>query len=344
MEWEAPKFSAIELNAAGRMLISGKQPWTDEYQHTLEVINNWRNSHNFPLNTFKVTLRYKTSKVDRVGLTAQRIKRLWSIDLKLRNQPTMRLVQMQDIGGCRAVVSSVTKVRQLQRLYRHYSSHALHDIDDYIEKPRATGYRGVHLIYRYFSEKNTAWNGLKIEIQLRSALQHAWATAVETVGTFIGQALKSSLGEKDWLRFFALTATYLARREKQPPVPNTPTNDSELSKEIAHHFKKLDVEAHLIGYTKALQDIQTGNIKNARYYLLELRAAQMSVNITGYKREELVKASADYARVDRLSDDRSDAVLVSVDSIAALRQAYPNYFLDTHVFLQTVRDAISGKP
>jgi hypothetical protein len=38
------------------------------------------------------------------------------------------------------------------------------------------------------------YNDLKIEMQLRSQYQHAWATAVETVGTFIGQALKSSIG------------------------------------------------------------------------------------------------------------------------------------------------------
>lgn len=344
MEWEIPKYNAIELNAAGRLLVSGQARWTPEYQYALEVINNWRNSHHFPLNTFKVTIRYKTGKVDHMGLTAQRIKRLWSIDLKLRNQPTMRLIQMQDIGGCRAVVSSVPKVRHLQRLYSHYSSHTLHDVDDYIKTPRLSGYRGVHLIYRYLSEKNTAWNGLKIEIQLRSALQHAWATAVETIGTFSGQALKSSLGKEEWLRFFALTSSYIARREKQPHVPNTPTNDKELSQEIAHHFQELSVEANLIGYAEALKNIQSGNIKNARYYLLELRATQMSVNITGYGRDELFKASADYAIADRLSDNQSDAVLVSVDSIASLRQAYPNYFLDTHVFLKTVRDAMKGKP
>jgi hypothetical protein len=38
-----------------------------------------------------------------------------------------------------------------------------------------------------------------------------------------------------------------------------------------------------------------------------------------------------------------DAVLVSVSSLESLKRAYPNYFADTHVFLQTVKDAIYEK-
>jgi len=60
-------------------------------------------------------------------------------------------------------------------------------------------------------------------MQIRSQLQHAWATAVETVGTFLQQALKSSQGDEGWQRFFALMGNAMAMRERRPPVPNTPT-------------------------------------------------------------------------------------------------------------------------
>jgi hypothetical protein len=36
----------------------------------------------------------------------------------------------------------------------------------------------------------------------------------------------------------------------------------------------------------------------------------------------------------------SDAVLVSVDSIDALRRAYPNYFLDTELFIDALNRAL----
>jgi len=47
-------------------------------------------------------------------------------------------------------------------------------------------------------------------MQIRSRVQHAWATAVETVDMFSGQALKSSHGDDKWLRFFAVAASEMA--------------------------------------------------------------------------------------------------------------------------------------
>jgi hypothetical protein len=46
------------------------------------VINNWRSSHAFPLNALHVTLRGRAKKVDPHVLTAQRLKRLSSIDFR----------------------------------------------------------------------------------------------------------------------------------------------------------------------------------------------------------------------------------------------------------------------
>jgi ppGpp synthetase/RelA/SpoT-type nucleotidyltranferase len=109
----------------------------------------------------------------------------------------MTLSQMQDIGGCRAIVSSAEGVAKLCASYAESDlKHILHQTDNYIDTPKDSGYRGVHLIYRYHSDRRQDYNSLKIEMQLRSQLQHAWATAVETVGAFVRQALKSSVGEQ----------------------------------------------------------------------------------------------------------------------------------------------------
>ncbi|MEO9230043.1 MAG: DUF6456 domain-containing protein [Devosia sp.] len=132
-------------------------------------------------------------------LVAQRIKRMSSIEMKLQRFPTMTLSQMQDIGGCRAVVSDASTVNDLVDSYLTSDlKHKLHTNDDYIISPKDTGYRGRHLIYRYYSDKIATYNDLKIEMQFRSQFQHAWATAVEIVGTFTRQALKSSQGEENW--------------------------------------------------------------------------------------------------------------------------------------------------
>ena len=90
----------------------------------------------------------------------------------------MRFTQMQDIGGVRAVVSGVGNVIALADQYRESRmQHKLASEDDYIAKPKRDGYRGVHLIYRYISEyeRSSVYDGLFVELQIRSRMQHAWA-------------------------------------------------------------------------------------------------------------------------------------------------------------------------
>src|ERR1700752_3280507 len=200
MAWATPQFSKADVDRAGAALIDEKlndtltedpgfqrrETWDawEVYDEALRVTNNWRSSHSYPLNVFQINLRRKVRRVDTQGLVSQRIKRLPAIDLKLRLHHHMKLSQMQDIGGCRAVVRSV---RGVYRLLRNYHAGTLHHHDlrrttDYIKQPRKSGYRSVHLIYRYGSKDGSPYDGHLIEIQIRSLLQHAWAGAVETVG------------------------------------------------------------------------------------------------------------------------------------------------------------------
>jgi len=362
MTWAVRQYSANEVDAAGAALVrwarkvSKKQPSLDDEQflnlfleneHALAVINNWRSSHSFPLNTFQVGLRRMSKKVDSETLVAQRIKRLSSIESKLVRLRNLTLSEMQDIGGCRAVVKSVPKARELVAIYKESDiKHRLDDEDDYIAQPKVSGYRGYHLIYRYNSDKNTTYNGLKIEVQIRSPLQHAWATAVETVGTFIRQALKSSQGEREWLRFFALMGTAMAIREETPPVPNTPTSRTELVRQLRQHARSLQVEAKLRAYGNALQTLEKpSELKNSHYFLLALNPAAGTVTVTGYKFREVEKASNEYLATERAISQitGAEAVLVSVESLAQLRRAYPNYFLDTTLFIIALREALATK-
>ncbi|GAH08548.1 unnamed protein product, partial [marine sediment metagenome] len=125
----------------------------------------------------------------------------------------MKLTTMQDIGGLRAVLGTVYDVYMLSEEYRKNTlfGHELIDEKDYIHKPRSEdGYRSLHLIYKYKNRRNPAYDGLRIELQIRTKLQHTWATAVETMGTFLGQALKSRQGDQEWLDFFALTSSAFA--------------------------------------------------------------------------------------------------------------------------------------
>lgn len=131
MAWATLKHSREQVNAAAKALVAF-EALGGEYQHdyrgflkklnayndALPIINNWRAAHSFPLNTFRVNLNRNAASVDGECLTAQRIKRLSSITLKLTRFPKMKLSQMQDIGGCRAVVKDIGRVRALNEFYR----------------------------------------------------------------------------------------------------------------------------------------------------------------------------------------------------------------------------------
>lgn len=358
MAWAVPKFSKKRVNWAGKMLLVESPAftpdeygrasdeyyaWLSEYIEALDIVNNWRSSHNFPLNTFHIGLKQRAKQVDPKAITAQRIKRLASIELKLSRFPTMTLSQMQDIGGCRAIVSTA---QQVARLYESYEESGLKHVqaqcDNYVDQPKESGYRGVHLIYKYHSDRRQDYNSLKIEMQLRSQLQHAWATAVETVGAFVKQALKSSVGEQEWLRFFSLMGGALAFRESTAPVPGVPNVYSELVSEVRDLARRLEVRSRLQAFGAALRHYEGAQSKKNHYYLLEVNHAQRMLNVSGFKREESDKATAKYLEVEKKIKGQlnTDAVLVSVDSMNSLRQAYPNYFLDTGVFLNSLQSVI----
>ncbi len=80
----------------------------------------------------------------------------------------------------------------------------------------------------------------------------------------------------------------------------------------------------------------------AAMYLLVLDSNTFHVTVSPYKSGELAAANIAYAEIERNSP-KLQAVLVSVDSLAALRTAYPNYFLDTTNFINVVRKAIGDE-
>lgn len=342
MVWTYPEYNRRAVDEAGTTLASSN-PALEYLDPALEVLNNWRASHSFPLNTLQMLLRGRARSVYSHALVAQRLKRVPSVIDKLRRLPTMRLSQMQDIGGCRAVVRSV---RQLERLKSSFdrlpTKHTRFNEKDYVARPAISGYRSIHLIYRFSSDRNPEFNGHLIELQLRSQLQHAWATAVETVGTFLQQSLKASMGSEDWLRFFALASAAFAHEEGTPAVPETPRSKRTLRAELRRLGRTLDVEQTLTTFRTAL-DVTTGAPRlHGHYYLLSLQPAAERLSVHTYTRDQLGEATAAYLAEEKRLRDEEDGqvVLVAADSLRALRSAYPNYFLDTQVFFRALHNLV----
>lgn len=335
MAWAVPQYPRNQVDNAG-FVLADPNACAADLERAFTVINNWRSAHNYPLNTFQVTLRNKSKRIESVApLVAQRIKRLESITAKLRRQPTLQLSQMQDIGGCRSVVSSLKKATELVEAYKNARfEHEFQGSKNYIESPKPDGYRSYHLIYRYKGTPRTAaYNKLRIEIQIRSRMQHAWATAVEAVGTFTNQALKSNQGSADWKRFFALMGSALARLERAQSVPGTPTSRQELKDELTHLANALRVQNTLQSYSATLNYIGGQRAAESKFFLVRLDPSAQQVTVQGFPANASQQANLTYTALEReLEGSKEQVVLVSVDTIAALKRAYPNYFMDTQVF------------
>jgi Region found in RelA / SpoT proteins len=261
-----------------------------------------------------------------------------SIISKLWREKGMKLSRMQDIGGLRAVVSNLKDVYALEKEYR--SSRFQHELvtnqcKDYIASPKTSGYRSIHLIYRYKNARAPEYDGLLLELQLRTKLQHAWATAVETMGTFLNHPLKASEGPEEWLNFFSLAGSAFAHLEKTSPVPGYEhLTKEETFSAVVKKILALDVKNKLHAFTVAADRVITDK-KGGSYHLILLDTFNKNVTIKSFSQSNLEQASKEYSEAElRISNgELLQAVLVSAGSIDNLRKAYPNYFLDTHEFV-----------
>ena len=359
MAWAKPVYTKGEIDAAGKRLIgfqpSNPQEW-ELWDQTLTVINNWRSAHSYPLLSMRMTLTGRAKKVDDRAIIAQRLKRMFSIAVKLVRNEHMALSQMQDLGGCRAVVRNVRTVHKLVRVYEASIAKSpnvraqLVKKYDYIASPKADGYRSVHFVFKYRtqSKKHQAWSGLRIELQIRSRLQHAWATAVETVDTFTKQTLKTGGGMDPWRRFFLLMSSVIALVEGSPTCKDCPQTKEEIRSELKALATSLNVKGVLRGWSQAMTYLPTriSETGGTNYvYLLYLDAQDEKVKITVFPSEEQAKASEVYLSTEKMISARpgAQAVLVSVNSLQALKSAFPNYFADTRVFVDAVNQGLSGR-
>jgi len=343
------RYSLNEVKRAGKFLRQGEYGVDVEViLHALEVFENWQACHSFPLNWFYDSMCQYASLSSPLTNVVQRRKRLDAVLAKLRREPQSQLSTMQDIAGCRAIVNRIEDIEPFMSVCREgWIDHRLHNTDDYIATPNPrTGYRGIHLIYR-FKHDDKSFDGRNVEIQFRSRLQHAWATAVEIVDLFQSQSLKFGTGDPDWTRFFLLMSSAIARMEDAPTVPNTPSGNA-LRDELRRYAESLRVEERMEGWGSAALSIDainknftgvsgySGSSGRSGYFVIELDK-NLKAEITGFAENDVARA---YQYVAMIEKANPNVVLVAARNLERLREAYPNWLLDTHNFVMILKTTI----
>lgn len=282
------------------------------------------------------------------GITGARLKRMQAIRRKLRRDDLPQsLNQLQDLGGCRAVLASIADVRKLVNELRDHSRHGSPLEDDYILKPKTDGYRSHHLIYKYSGRGGAkVHDGRRIEIQIRTRLQHSWATAVEAVGLFRGENLKGNQGSRQWLRLFKLMSAEFAFTERCAEPPDVPARRERIS-EIRELDRVLQAASILqnLSYAVRWTDEAITPSTQPTYYLIKFDNVSKEVDVEPYFVPKSAVASYDNAESfdNKSGKDTTNIVLVEADKIENLKNAYPNYFGDVQLFKVQLSNITKGK-
>lgn len=319
-----PGGSKSRVNRAGENVRTKTQSAED-----LHVIEQWRAAHRAVLNTFQAILRTRTRGT---GISvAQRHKRKRTIFDKLDRLPGMLLSRMDDIAGCRLIFKDVQTLVRFRENFQnaHFNHKRRNELDkyDYIKSPKVTGYRGIHDVYEYNvnSENGKELAGLYLEIQYRTLVQHAWATAVEVIGFITESQPKFQQGDNRYETAMALSSEILARAFENAKGALPDLSD----REVVAEFLRLDKELRLLKTLRGLNAADKAVTERKNAILIFSGGRELEVR-TFRDATDALRALFD---LEKEFPD-SDVVLVRADTSDDVRLAFRNYFSDARDFIQ----------
>jgi len=308
-------------------------------EEDMGVFEAWRAAHRVVLNTFQAYFRMDIKRNSEYQMVmAQRHKRKNTIINKLDRLPKMLLSRMDDIAGCRLIFEDIESLEAYRsKLHKARFAHKLrNDIDkyDYIANPKASGYRGIHDVYEYSvrSESTRKSNGLYVEIQYRTKVQHAWATASEVVGHVTKSQPKFQTGDKRYHEAMAYASEIMSRAFESRTGPNPHITNSELVK----RFKSLDKELQLMKTLKGLNLANEIVTQNNSTILIFSSSNELEVRTF----------SSDESAVQTLFHlekefPEKDIVLVNARRGEDIRYAFKNYFSDAREFTDLISKGLA---
>lgn len=325
-----------QVRKAGENIRGGKA-----YQKDYETISQWRLAHIYPMTSMVSSIVYRVKKYKmRPLVLARRLKRLQSIELKLRRFTSMRLDRMQDIAGVRIVFKDLAEVMYFDLLLRRSLPRRfkLERVTSYIETPKDDGYRSIHQIFRHASSPR-----IFLELQIRTQLQHHWATAVEVLGMKSSTKIKQGGGERYYREFFGLCSALFCLKESTP----LPLAYKDLTKDqICDRIRQLDVEYNIFKHLSALAISSRAITQDKRihnnFFIIKLDMSKNTLKIMGYRDFTMAQTQYTTLEIQTRNDETIDVVLISLDKIKQLKSAYPNYYLDCSSFIDVVKKELDS--
>ena len=333
--------SKKELNRISKRIVENTDTIED-----LQKLSDFRAEHSKIIKSFVWSLRsiinnkkIKLSNRNRI-IISQRLKRLPSIIGKLKRFPELRLSRMQDLAGARILLPNIKDTEEVanylkNKVYKQKDKNNFLFVREknYILEPKEDGYRSIHQIFKYQGKKESQLEGYQIELQIRTRLQHQWATSVEIIDSIKQQSLKTGGGDAYYREFFKLSSKlmeYIEFKKDMNEISDKIKRLSDLDKE----FNILKTLSSLRVVTKELE-----GIKSKEYLILILDYKGNTVRYIPVFEENI---SRDYLMYEQeYKGENNNVVSVSVENLKNLKKAYPNYFLDAREFVTTIEKYIN---
>jgi hypothetical protein len=212
---------------------------------------------------------------------------------------------------------------------------------DYIKHPKASGYRGIHDVYRHFPRPHRRslnasepWHGLLVEVQYRTRIQHAWATALEISDIIDGQRTKFEFIETQRHKFFSIASELIARTHEGLSHSHLERTKLELREQL----QSLELELGILQRLAALRQFD-GFQNLGKHNVLNIVYSDDGLQLEVYRFRSPNQA---IEKANELEGDASsvNAVYVRADNPFQLRSAYRNYFNDPVDFVNLVEAAL----
>lgn len=324
------KLSKAKIDRAGVGL--AKENYKDaeqwvEYEDTLDA---FREAHLQPLTETTLELQRWLADYKSDYYIAQRLKRKPQIIRKL-SRLSVRLTQLQDIGGCRIIVEKNADVDRLlafiEECVAKQVTLSIERITDYRDKGRdITGYRAVHVLM--------ARGGHKLELQIRSRIQHYWSESIERTSVVYGYYLKENEGDPAVISYFQrLSDAFFELESGREPSAATKLeidrlkDQSETIIDASERGKVLDsfVNESII---KTLTEKEARNPNPINNWIIVFdwnTGAFVSWDIVDRSPEEAMKAYVQYENIYPV-ERNFEVVLIGSSKVATVRRTHSHYF------------------
>ncbi|WP_321404380.1 RelA/SpoT domain-containing protein [Maridesulfovibrio sp.] len=342
------KISKTKIDKSGLAL--SKDVYKDEVDYIAleDIFDEYRKRHLGPLTEISMDLQRWLADYECEFYIAQRLKRKPQIISKLQRLH-VRLTQLQDIGGARIVVEDNDQVEKiysyLRDELRKQDKISVIRVKDYREKGRdTTGYRALHVIL--------SLDGVFIELQIRSRIQHYWSELIERTSVVYGFTLKEQKGDPEVIYYFQQLSSAFYEIESGRDI----TSSMQIGLE---EFRK-----------KAEEIIQSSD--NKRIFdsfihddILKTMASREKSRGVGFKNWLMIfdwnsGSFIDWSDVGRDIDEAVntyvkaesqynqgegfEVVLIGSSSVATIRQTHSHYFGITHGdnILENLSESVLG--